>query len=210
MYVVVRDFGFAPNPFHGYCTLATCKPRIRNPAKVGDWVIGMGTPRLKAVGRCIYAMCITEKITFNEYWTSPKYLDKKPIRNGSRKMMVGDNIYYFDPVQEEWFQADSHHSNADGSLNPHNLATDTKSDKVLISNHFFYFGREAPFVPNDLLDAIGYKNQRNHKVFEDRIAGGIIEWLDNSFGKALNQVIGDPFDFNSSEKRYSQGNNRIF
>jgi hypothetical protein len=155
-------------------------------------------------------MCITEKITFNEYWTSPKYLDKKPIRNGSRKMMVGDNIYYFDPVQEEWFQADSHHSNANGSLNPHNLATDTKSDKVLISNHFFYFGREAPFVPNDLLDAIGYKNQRNHKVFEDRIAGGIIEWLDNSFGKALNQVIGDPFDFNSSEKRYSQGNNRIF
>lgn len=210
MYVVVRDFGFAPNPFHGYCTLATCKPRIRNPAKVGDWVIGMGAPRLKAVGRCIYAMCITEKITFNEYWTSQKYLDKKPIRNGSRKMMVGDNIYYFDPVQEEWSQADSHHSNADGSVNSDNLAIDTKSNKVLISRQFFYFGREAPFVPNDLLDAIGYKNRRDHRVFEDRIAGSLIEWLDNSFGSSLNQVIADPFDFNSSEKRFSQGNNKIF
>ncbi|MEW6499812.1 MAG: hypothetical protein AB1589_46215, partial [Cyanobacteriota bacterium] len=70
IYAIVRDFGFAPNPFHGYCTLATCKPKIRNPAKVGDWVIGMGgSKRLKATGRCIYAMCITEKITFNEYWT---------------------------------------------------------------------------------------------------------------------------------------------
>ena len=29
MYVVDRDFGFAPNPFHGVRTLATCKPPIR-------------------------------------------------------------------------------------------------------------------------------------------------------------------------------------
>jgi len=42
IYVVDRDFGFAPNPFHGYCTLATCKAKIRNQARVGDWVIGNG------------------------------------------------------------------------------------------------------------------------------------------------------------------------
>lgn len=28
-YVVAHDFGFAPNPFDGLCTLATCKPDIR-------------------------------------------------------------------------------------------------------------------------------------------------------------------------------------
>ena len=39
LYVVDRDFGFAPNPFHGVCTLATCKPKIRKFAKVGDWII---------------------------------------------------------------------------------------------------------------------------------------------------------------------------
>ena len=96
MYVVDRDFGFAPNPFHGYCTLATCKPKIRNSAEVKDWVIGMGGSRLNATGQCIFAMRVTEKITFNEYWTNPKFLDKKPIRNGSQKIMVGDNIYYQD------------------------------------------------------------------------------------------------------------------
>src|SRR3979490_1807345 len=93
MYVVDRDFGFAPNPFHGCCTLATCKPDIRKGARVGDWVIGVGGSRLKATGRCMFAMRVTAKLSFNQYWESAEFLDKKPIRTGSRKMMVGDNIY---------------------------------------------------------------------------------------------------------------------
>lgn len=28
-YIVRWDHGFAPNPFHGICSLATCKPGIR-------------------------------------------------------------------------------------------------------------------------------------------------------------------------------------
>ena len=79
MYVVARDFGFAPNPFHGYCTLATCKPRIRKKARVNDWVIGMGGSRLKATGKCIFAMRVTEIITFDECWVNPIFLDKKPM-----------------------------------------------------------------------------------------------------------------------------------
>ena len=209
MYVVARDFGFAPNPFHGYCTLATCKPRIRNKAEVKDWVIGMGGSRLRATGRCIFAMCITEKLTFNEYWENSTYLDKKPIRNGSRKMMVGDNIYQFDKLRNEWYQADSHHSNDDGSINPHNLRIDIKSNKVLISQHFFYFGREAIPVPSALLDGIEYKNSRDYRVFDYKIAGGLIEWLQKSFKESLNQVLADPFDFMNSERRYSAGNNKV-
>ena len=42
-YVVVSDHGFAPNPFHGYCTLANCKPRIRWRAQPGDWIVGTGS-----------------------------------------------------------------------------------------------------------------------------------------------------------------------
>ncbi|MFH1865797.1 MAG: hypothetical protein ABIK85_07930, partial [Candidatus Eisenbacteria bacterium] len=34
-YIVARDYGFAPNPFCGVCTLATCKPKIRESASVG-------------------------------------------------------------------------------------------------------------------------------------------------------------------------------
>jgi Nucleotide modification associated domain 2 len=93
MYVVARDFGFAPNPFHGVCTLATCKPIIRRTAQIGDWVIGMGGSKLKAPGRCIYAMQVTGALSFDEYWAAPEYQAKKPVRNGSRKTIVGDNIY---------------------------------------------------------------------------------------------------------------------
>ena len=35
-YVIVSDSGFAPNPYWGYCTLATCKPVIRRVAKADD------------------------------------------------------------------------------------------------------------------------------------------------------------------------------
>lgn len=209
MYVVDRDFGFAPNPFHGYCTLATCKPGIRNQAKIGDWIIGMGGQRLKATGRCVFAMRISAKITFNEYWSNAAYLDKKPVRNGSNKMMVGDNIYHYDFRRKEWKQADSHHSNTDGSVNFHNLSTDTKSENVLISNHFFYFGEKAPVVPMRILLSMGYENGRNYRVFSDEMGAELIGWLYKKYNDSLNQIIGDPFDFASSEKRYAGVSSKI-
>lgn len=209
IYVVDRDFGFAPNPFHGYCTLATCKPQIRKQARVGDWVIGMGGARLKATGRCVFAMRVTEKFTLNDFWSSPRFFDKKPVRNGSQKMMVGDNIYHFDPVAAEWRQADSHHSHSDGSTNVHNLTRDTQSNNVLCSQHFFYFGKEAPSVPSHLLDEIGYKNSRASRIFEYEDAGVLVEWFQRSLPESLNQVTGDPFDFDKSEKRYSAADNKV-
>src|SRR5271166_5243641 len=94
IYVVARDFGFAPNPFHGFCTLATCKPAIRSTAQIGDWIIGMGGADLRALGRCIFAMRVTEASSFDQYWPDPACRAKRPVRNGSKKMMVGDNIYH--------------------------------------------------------------------------------------------------------------------
>jgi hypothetical protein len=209
IYVVDRDFGFAPNPFHGYCSLSTCKPKIRSKAKVGDWVIGMGGGRLGATGRCVYAMRISATLTFDEYWSNAAYLDKKPVRNGSSKMMVGDNIYHYDSKTRNWKQADSHHSNADGSVNRHNLNVDTQTDKVHISRHFYYFGIEAPIVPRQLVNAIGYKNGRSHRVFLMKDCVSLIDWIETSHHKSLNTVTADPFDFDRSEKRYSVKGNKI-
>jgi hypothetical protein len=209
IYVVDRDFGFAPNPFHGFCTLATCKPGIRKMARIGDWIIGMGGGNLKATGRCVFAMRVSEIVTYNEYWINPIYLDKKPVRNGSSRMMVGDNIYYLNPKSQKWHQADSHHSNADGSINPINLHTDTKSDKVIISRYFYYFGSKAPVVPNQLLTNIGYENGRNYRVFDLDDCVGLVNWIEKSFYKSLNKVMADPFDFDRSEKRYSGEGSKI-
>ena len=208
-YVVDRDFGFAPNPFHGYCTLATCMPKLRLYAQVGDWVVGVGGKRLKATGRCIYAMRVGEKISFNEYWNNPRYRDKKPVRNGSATRMVGDNIYYRDTSTAVWHQADSHHSNIDGTPNTINLRTDTSSDHVLLSRHFYYFGKEAILIPESILMNLGYRNGRGYRVFDLKLCEKFLRCLEVDSRNSYNQVMADPFDFDLSEARYSGSGSRI-
>lgn len=205
MYVVARDFGFAPNPFHGICTLTTCMPRIRSVAKEFDWVIGMGGGRLKSTGKCIFAMKVSRAITFNEYWTNSSYQDKRPVRNGSLKMIVGDNIYH--QSHGEWQQLDSHHSHPDGSPNTHNITKDTGSDAVLVSDHFFYFGAAAVEVPKPILQRMGYKNWRGHRTFESAAAQPLISFIETNF--SLNRLLADPFDFEAAGSRYSVKDNKI-
>jgi hypothetical protein len=169
----------------------------------------MGGKRLNATGRCVFAMRISEKITYNEYWLAPIYFDKKPVRNGSFRMMVGDNIYFLDPKTNAWNQADSHHSNPDGSLNTKNLRTDTKSNKVLISRQFYYFGSAAPLVPAHILTRLGFKNGIGHRVFEVNDCVPLLSWLDATFSRAFNRVQGDPHDFDISDRRYSGKGSKI-
>ncbi len=203
MYVVDRDFGFAPNPFHGCCTLATCMPRIRKAAQDGDWIAGMGGSRLKATGHCIYAMRVTEARTFDDYFADPAFFDKRPVRNGSSVMMVGDNIYHTDCSNGLWVQLDSHHSNPDGTRNLLNVNKDTSADRVLISRDFYYFGRNASPVPHKVLNALGYKNRIGHRKFDSSRSDAFVNWLLKDHKADRNLVVGDPFDFEQTDKRYS-------
>jgi hypothetical protein len=205
MYVVDRDFGFAPNPFHGFCTLATCKPVIRRVAKESDWVIGMGGTRLRATGRCIFAMKVSRSITFNEYWTNPIYRDKRPIRNGSLKMIVGDNIYHHS--NGAWQQLDSHHSLPDGTSNIHNVENDTQTNAVLVSDHFFYFGSAALEIPPLILQNLGYSNRRHHRTFTSVAAQPLISFIEAN--SIRNRTSADPFDFDSASSRYSAKDNKV-
>ena len=149
-YKITRDFGFAPNPFYSMCTLATCKPKIRKSAKVGDWVIGFGSTAKNSVlkNKIIYIMKVEKKITFNQYWNGKEYQCKKPVMNGSLKQNYGDNIYHYE--NNLWVQVDSHHSLKDGTPNILNVNKDTSSDNVLISKTFWYFGKDAIEVPDEL------------------------------------------------------------
>src|SRR3981081_4702898 len=67
-YVVARDYGFAPNPFYGICTLATCKPVIRRTAAIDDCVIGTGSKSRGREGRLVYVMRMDEILTYDTYW----------------------------------------------------------------------------------------------------------------------------------------------
>jgi hypothetical protein len=202
MYVVDRDFGFAPNPFHGVCTLATCKPPIRKGVRVNDWVIGVGGRRLKATGRCVYAMKVTETLSFNEYWSNAAFFDKRPVRNGSRVMMVGDNIYHRGQKDAPWEQLDSHHSSPDGSPNPLNINKDTSADRVLISREFYYFGKTSPTIPSEVLQRLGFKNGIGHRVYGADACRTLLDWI-ASHQDARNTLAGDPFDFEESARRYT-------
>ncbi len=144
-YVLKRDYGFAPNPFYGFLTLATCKPKIRNKAQVGDFIIGNAPADLD--NKLVFMAKVSKVITFNEYWNNKEYACKKPIMNGSLKKLYGDNIYH-QLENGEWMQENSHHSKQDGSINTDNLTRDTgTTDRVLIADEFFYFGKSMINVP---------------------------------------------------------------
>jgi hypothetical protein len=114
-YKIVRDFGFAPNPFFGFCTLATCKPQIRKGAKVGDLIVGTGGLGHCRPKRVIFAMRVSEKLTFNEYWHDKRFEKKRPNLGSNWIRAYGDNIYH--QVDDgDWLQADSHHSYVNGGV----------------------------------------------------------------------------------------------
>lgn len=199
-YVVARDFGFAPNPFHGTCTLATCKPVFRKAARVGDWVIGTSSTRRGAEipgDHLIYCMQVDEVLSFDQYWRAPRFQVKKPNLRASWKYQMGDNIYHSE--HGAWRQEDSHHSCEGGVLNPNNLRTDTgRTDKVLIGNRFAYWGKEAIPVPQRLRNCQGHDvvaNKRGDKsIFPDEVVAAFVEWFE---GLGAQGIIGEPIMFGS-------------
>jgi hypothetical protein len=94
-------------------------------------------------------MRVGEALSFGKYWEDPRFASKRPNLAGSRKMTFGDNIYHRDG-DDRWVQLDSHHSLHDGSANPLNVATDTRVDRVLVSQEFIYWGGGGPPIPSEL------------------------------------------------------------
>lgn len=154
-------------------------------------------------------MKVTETVGFQDYWDQERFSLKKPVRNGSRVQMLGDNIYHKDE-NGGWIQEDSHHSNPDGTKNSVNLNRDTgKTDQVLISNYFLYFGESA--VPVDL-ESIGYKAIRNYKkinLSESQNARSMINSMLRNHKNHLNMVISDPCQFENSHQRVDQDTGKI-
>lgn len=193
-YIVRLDYGFAPNPFNGVCTLATCKPQIRKNANEGDWIIGTGAKTKGMEGKLIFLMKVQEKITFQEYWEGNRFQYKIPVPNGSLKQRYGDNIYWFDHESNEWKQEDSHHSNEDGSMNYDNFERDVeRGEFVLISNYFFYFGSEAPLIPERLLQEVCHSTQ-NYKNVSPQDGNALIKWVEENYTIGIN---GTPSEFGS-------------
>lgn len=148
-YVVRYDSGFAPNPFYGHCTLATCKPGIRESAIPGDWIVGTGSAA-KKIGRgnhIVHAMHVSEVVDFRSYWADGRFYRKRPMRHGSRRQSCGDNIYHRSEDDTEWLQLPSFHAHPDPAVRASHIARDTGMDRILVSEDFYYFGGEGPEIP---------------------------------------------------------------
>jgi hypothetical protein len=152
-YIVTHDSGFAPNPFWGYCTLATCKPVIRRTADIGDWIVGLS--RKKDGNRLIYAMRVDEILTYANYFTDSLFACMIPDRGTGKVSRLGDNIYQ--PMPNGGFtQLRSMHSRY------HDLV----GKRVLISETFYYFGSQ----PVELQGLDELKVSRNHKKISSQDA----------------------------------------
>ena len=199
-YVIPRDYGFAPNPFHGICTLATCMPRIRKQSAVGDWIIGTGSTqykRRKITGHLVFAMQVSEVMSFDEYWNDPRYQCKKPNLRASLKYRMGDNIYHHLESTEEWAQEDSHHSYSGVGINMRNVNKDTgTTTNILTATRFAYWGHDAIPIPAHLRDFESFdivKKGVGHKcIFPDQLVNQFVDWFE---GLNVQGVIGTPAKF---------------
>lgn len=177
-YVLDHDYGFAPNPFFGVCTLATCKPQIRARAQLGEYIMGTGCAKRGRSGRFVYMMRVDEITTYDAYWLDDRYLRKRPTPGRGTAHAFGDNIYHRD-AQGAWQQENSFHSLPDGEPNPLNRDHDTHSDRVLIGREFVYFGGSGPLVPDQFRNWEGKDvcaGRAYKKHFPPEMSAAVISW----------------------------------
>ncbi|MYF45725.1 MAG: hypothetical protein F4223_04670 [Rhodobacteraceae bacterium] len=192
-YIVAYDSGFAPNPFNGFCTLATCKPDIRKNVTINDWIVGTGSNRrgVERGGFLVYAMRVQEILTFSDYWKDSRFTRKKPNLSGSYRMACGDNIYCPNPDSNGWIQLNSYHSWNDGTPRQKHINRDTSIDRVLVSNEFVYFGAEGPEITNELNAELVHKGRGYRKFNDQSLIAEFESWLCNL---KLKGYQGMPFD----------------
>lgn len=174
-YVVEHDNGFAPNPYHGVCTLAQCKYRkdktkrrnLVEMAEVGAWIVGTGgADRSKSAGhgKLIYAMRVDGRLTLGDYDEDKRFECKKKKANGTYEQKMGDNFYDYD---NDW---------------------EKKNRFVLIGHQFYYFGRNAIEIPPEFhnIEKSGPSYRRD---FSEEFIEKFVSWIKYKFKTG---VHGDP------------------
>lgn len=216
-YVVQTDAGFAPNPFFGVCTLACCKPAIRraignrllrqsgwtdirelrrdDPGYVRSqniWVVGVAGSSLQdRTGRSVvYAMQVTDVLDFESYFD--EHPEKRPVRTGlvtsDDPRWHGDAIYTGNDPATARQLAPSAHSDGD---NEHqgNKEHDLNGRYVLLSDHFLYFGKDAPYVPLEerLHHGRGHRSNHSSETLEE-----LESWLNGPWSGSFNDARDGP------------------
>ncbi|WP_308365558.1 MULTISPECIES: hypothetical protein [unclassified Microbulbifer] len=177
-YTIPFDAGSAPNPYWNLCTLTICKPVIRRVAEIGDWLVGLRSDSV------VYAMKVTDKRSLADHdkFCRSNLVGKIPLWSSKDyRRKVGDCIYDYsnggNPVLRE-------------SVHDHgNIPTDLGGRFSLMSEDFYYFGKDAIPLPCELLPIVhkrGHRSNANAPYLDS-----FISWI-RGHEHAHNQVIADP------------------
>lgn len=168
-YVVRFDCGFAPNPFGGYLTLATCKPRIRKHANRGDLIVGTGSAQSVGSNRLVYAGIVSQVVPIEDYGSLEEFTDKRPFFRGEDWKRFGDNCYF--KRNGEWVQRQNPFHGSESQ------SKDLSGENVLICDQFWYYGRKAIVIPKRFHGLI--KAGPGHKIIgnSDPLTARFASWL---------------------------------
>lgn len=187
-YVVKIDSGFAPNPFWGFCTLAACTPNHQGlQLAEGDWILGNSSTDTDR--RIIYAMRVSEVLDFDDYYHDERFSAKKASTNGWRER-CGDNIYFRDE-DDEWAQGIAVKHTSQESIEQ-----DTRNPRVFVSDHFFYFGENAPEMPLAYRSLL--QTRQGCKYHRGEVVSAFVDWLEKTYSPG---ILGEPRDRDEESSR---------
>lgn len=199
-YKMSHDTGFAPNPFWGSLTLATCKPKIREKKDKGDWIAGFTSADLcgHAVGaeRLVFLMQVSRKLPIAEYFCDPDFSVKIPSER-SHLHACGDNIYRprrsnaTAPTHFDQLKNDNHYDQVGACVVGKSRAHDVSGRNVLVADRFVYFGATALAVPAEARPQIPRGQSSNgSRTHDEQRARRFIEYV---FSVAQGErVVGPP------------------
>jgi hypothetical protein len=179
-YKMTHDSGFAPNPFWGELTLATCKPQIRLHKGKGDWIAGFTSGELcgDSVGgeKLVFLMKVEDKLSIVQYFSSPRYKNKIPDpTHALRIRQAGDNIYY-----QTSNGAYEQLENANHDCG--NMADDLSGEFVLTATEFVYFGGEAISIPAEIRPSVPTGQSRHgSQTHDEERARQFLEYVFTNF-----------------------------
>lgn len=201
------DKGFAPNPFGGMLTLATCEPGIRRTKAAGEWVAGFTSVELcgdgKGKEKLIYLMKVAKTETFNNYFRKPEYQHKipDPLAREAR-LRRGDNIYrplVDNPIHPEDFEVIPRAEHDEGSR-----AHDLGGKNVLIAHEFVYFGRNAIMIDAEIRPHVSYPRCASNGT-RSRLGPRLTDFIDFVMKKArYGRIQGPPHDWPEDDESWRE------
>ena len=192
-YKMTHDSGFAPNPFWGFLTLATCKPGIRRSKCDGDWIAGFTSKALcghpPGEERLVFLMQVDEKVALADYFRDGRFQSRiprnDPVANVHR---CGDNIYR--PLVPNATETHEFEQLPKGYHGPSQKGRDLGGKYALVATRFAYFGAEALRIPSNLRPDVP-RGQSSHgiRTHDSERAKRFIDYV---FGVARAPVMARP------------------